>query len=74
MPRELFVKNLRYIFEKRRIKREVFARQIRVSHSAPGQWMRGFAFPQITQLVKISDVLNISIDDLVRSDLKKRNA
>jgi transcriptional regulator with XRE-family HTH domain len=73
MPQKLFSKNLKYLLQQRQITQTEFSRRLKLSHSAATPWIKGICFPKLDTLILMSDVLKVSIDNLVRKDLSKNN-
>ena len=73
-----FANRLSEMLKERGIKPAEFAREIKISHVAVGNWLRG-AVPKSDKLQKITDFLNVSTDELLhgkawvdlRADLKE---
>lgn len=45
---------------------EAFAKELNVSRQAVAKWETGLAYPEITNLIHISDLMHVSFDSLVR--------
>lgn len=45
---------------------EAFAKELNVSRQAVAKWETGLAYPEITNLIHISDLMHVSVDSLVR--------
>ena len=62
--------NLKYLRKKRGISQEVLATAIGVSKTTLGDYERGRYEPAIATLISISDYFDVSIDDLLKRDLR----
>lgn len=58
---------------KENLTQEQFAEKIFVSRNAVAKWETGRGYPDIQNLITISDVFNISLDELVKEDSKVKN-
>ena len=52
---------------------EQFAEKIYVSRNAVAKWETNRGYPDIQNLITISEVFNISLDELVKEDSKVKN-
>lgn len=52
---------------------EQFAEKISVSRNAVAKWETNRGYPDIQNLITISDVFDISLDELVKEDFKVKN-
>lgn len=64
-----FKDNLQKIRKDRRYSQEDLAAQLNVSRQAVAKWEAGSAFPDIKNLVKMSEILCVTIDSLVKNDV-----
>lgn len=48
------------------------AKKIGVTHSAISYWENGVNIPNVADCIKIADVLNVSLDELVGRDFRER--
>lgn len=62
------------VIQKRRkelnITQELLAEQLNVSRSTISNWETGRHYPDIEMIVSISNILNTSLDDLLKGDTK----
>lgn len=65
-----FTKNLNYLLKIKDIKKINFAEQIGISRQSLNQYIQGNNYPSFEILVKISNILEITIDDLLKKDLE----
>ena len=56
------------IGEKIKISQENMAKSLHVSYQAISNWERGKSYPDISNIIMISDLYNISLDELIRED------
>ena len=52
------------------LSQEQFAEKLAISRQAVSKWERGVAFPDIENLMYISDLFNVSLDTIVKGDEK----
>ena len=62
--------NLKYLRRKRGVSQEVLAKVIGVSKTTLGDYERGRYEPGISTLISISNYFDVSIDDLLRNNLR----
>ena len=65
--------NLKYLRKKNNISQQALADKIGMSRSSIGDYERGRTEPDIDTLIKIVDYFDVSVDDLLRKDLKKED-
>ncbi len=57
------------IYRKRKnLTQEKLAEQLHISAKAVSKWERGLSFPDISLLIPLSDVLDISLYDLLKGE------
>ena len=72
MRTEIFIsKNIQFLKTSRNYTREQLAGMIEVKTCALSAWLDGRARPKIEELIKIADHFDITIDVLVRTDMKR---
>jgi len=62
------VKKIKIIRENKKISQENMAKSLHVSYQAISNWERGKSYPDISNIIMISDLYNISLDELIRED------
>lgn len=69
-----FKEKIKEIRKKQNLTQERFAEKICVSRNAVAKWESNRGYPDIQNLITISDVFGISLDDLMKNDkmLKKK--
>lgn len=65
-PRNRFADNLYAIMEKRNLKRERMAEDLEVETRTIYYWLCGQRHPNYDGLIKLSNYLSVSVDDLLR--------
>lgn len=68
------VNNIKYLRKKSGLTQEQFANEIGIKRSSVGAYEEGRAEPQLQTLNKMSDVLGVTVDDLINRDLTKEDA
>ena len=59
---------IKIIRENKKISQENMAKSLHVSYQAISNWERGKSYPDISNIIMISDLYNISLDELIRGD------
>ncbi len=59
---------IKIIRENKKISQENMAKSLHVSYQAISNWERGKSYPDISNIIMISDLYNISLDELIRED------
>lgn len=62
--------NICFIIEDVVGKTTIFASEIQENEKNVGKWKRGESIPSVLQLIKIADWYGVTLDDMVRKDLK----
>ncbi len=61
--------NIIYIYRKRKnLTQEKLAEQLHISAKAVSKWERGLSFPDISLLIPLSEILDISLYDLLKGE------
>ena len=68
-----FADNLKDIRKKQNITQEQLAEMLAVSHQAISKWENGWTSPDIDNLVILSDLYDVSLDELIKNDEKKKD-
>ncbi len=68
-----FNEKIKEIRKKQNLTQEQFAEKIFVSRNAVAKWETHRGYPDIQNLITISEVFGISLDDLVKDDKKLKN-
>ncbi len=63
-----FSEKLQLLRKHRGFTQEEFAEKINISRQAVAKWESGQSYPDITNLIQISNILNVSIDYLVKEE------
>ena len=59
---------IKIIRENKKISQENMAKSLHVSYQAISNWERGKSYPDISNIIMISDLYNISLDELIREE------
>ena len=65
-------KNIKKARETKELSQEQLAERLNVTRQAVSNWERGKSEPDIETLQRLSDVLEISVEDLIYGETKKR--
>ncbi len=68
-----FHKNLIFIINKQNLKKSEFSNKIGISKQLLNDYLKKNHYPNYDILIKISNELLISIDDLLKKDLESEN-
>ena len=69
---EIFItKNLQFLKNSRNYTREQLAAVIGVKKCALSAWLDGRSKPRVEELIKIADHFDITLDVLIRTDMKR---
>ena len=68
-----FSEKIREIRKSKNLTQEQFAEKIFVSRNAVAKWETNRGYPDIQNLITISEKFNISLDELVKEDSKIKN-
>lgn len=65
-----FIGNIIWLRKQNGYTQETFAEVLNISRQSISKWERGEALPDIENLLELSKIYNVSIDDLINKDLK----
>ena len=68
-----FTNKKKDIRKKENLTQEEFAEKVFVSRNAVAKWETNRGYPDIENLITISDVFKISLDELIKEDNKVKN-
>lgn len=68
--KSFFGKNLKHLLKSQGYTYSEFAKEFGVKGQAIGKWVKGTSEPNYASLMKIRELLNVSIDDLFLVDMK----
>ena len=68
-----FSSKIREVRKKENLTQEEFAEKIFVSRNAVAKWETNRGYPDIQNLITISDVFGISLDELIKEDNNVKN-
>lgn len=63
-----FAENLRKLRKDKQLSQEKLAEMLDVSRQAVSKWEQGIGYPEAEKLLLLSDLLDISLDDLMSTD------
>ena len=64
---------LKTLREEREWSQDELARELHVTRQAVYKWESGKGYPDINNIIRISDIFEVTIDDLIRNDKKLHN-
>ena len=64
----LIGEKIKIIREDRKISQEQMAKSLNVSGQAVSNWERGKGYPDISNIIRLSEIYDISLDELIRED------
>ena len=68
-----FSEKLKLIRKNRGLTQEELAEKLDVSRQSIAKWENGLSFPEIYHLINLTDIFNVTIDNLVKDDECKIN-
>ena len=68
-----FSSKIREVRKKENLTQEEFAEKIFVSRNAVAKWETNRGYPDIQNLITISDIFEISLDELIKEDKNVKN-
>ncbi len=63
-----FAKNIKQLRTKHNISQEQLADKLHIARQSISKWERGEAYPNIGMLIKLSDMFDVSVDELLKND------
>lgn len=69
----IFSEKLKLIRKNRGLTQEELAEKLDVSRQSIAKWENGLSFPEIYHLINLTEIFNVTIDNLVKDDECKRN-
>ena len=73
MPKELLLKNMRHLIQKKKLTQEEFSLKLGYSRAAASHWLRRRSAPGLDTIVEIADLFKVSVESLCRRDLTKNH-
>ena len=64
-----FRKNLEHLRKSAKLSQEDFAYKLGVSRQAVSKWESGAAYPETEKILKMCDIFNCSLDELMKDDI-----
>lgn len=64
----IFAKQLKTYRQARQLSQEALAKQLLISRQSISKWENGDATPDMENLVKLSEILKVSLDELVKGE------
>lgn len=68
-----FSENLKFLRSQRRMTQEDLAKKMDKDYSTIGKWELGQRNPIMADILKLADIFNVSVQDLVEKDLRIKN-
>ncbi len=69
-PREVFSKNLKFLFSKYNIEQNILAEKLGVSPAAITEWVKCRKFPRIDKIQMLANYFNLSISNLLEDNIE----
>ncbi len=69
-----FHKNLTFLLKEKNMTKSQLSNQLNITRQAINDWTNNLVYPVYDNLIKLSSVLNTSIDDLLKKDLEIERA
>lgn len=64
-------RNLQYLRKKKKLTQEELANRLNVSRQSVSKWETGDGYPEMDKLMQLSDLFEVSVDDLLRAELEE---
>lgn len=64
----MFGENLKKYRKKKRLSQENFAMELFVARQTVSKWEKGLSMPDVQMLLKIAEVLEVSVNELLNDD------
>lgn len=68
-----FPENLKFLRTKKSMTQDELAKKMNKDYSTIGKWELGQRNPIMSDIIRISDIFNVSVQDLVEKDLRIKN-
>ena len=65
----IFRKNLKLLLQTHKMSNYALAKKLGTSESTIANWLNGVSSPKMESLIKMSEIFNISIDDMVKREI-----
>ncbi len=65
-----FSKNLNYLLKKKKLLKAELGKQLGITRQAINDWTIHNGYPIYDNLIKLSNILEVTIDDLLKKDLE----
>ena len=65
-----FNKNLNYLLKEQKLKKIELSKRLNITRQAINDWTINSVYPIYDNLIKLSEILNITIDDLLKKDME----
>ncbi len=68
-----FPENLKFLRTQKNMTQDELAKKMDKDYSTIGKWELGQRNPTMSDIIRISDIFNVSVQDLVEKDLRIKN-
>lgn len=65
-----FATNFKFLREKNKMTQEEIAKKLEKDYSTIGKWEKGQRYPIMLDVIRISQIFNVSLEDLILKDLR----
>ena len=65
-----FATNFKFLREKNKMRQEEIAKKLEKDYSTIGKWEKGQRYPIMLDVIRISQIFNVSLEDLILKDLR----
>ena len=68
-----FHKNLKFLLKEKNLTKIQLSKELNITRQAINDWTSNNVYPVYDNLIKLSEIFNVSIDDLLKKDLEESN-
>ena len=68
-----FHKNLKFLLKEKNLSKIQLSKELNITRQAINDWTSNNVYPIYDNLIKLSEIFNVSIDDLLKKDLEESN-
>ena len=66
-----FHKNLKFLLKEKNLSKIQLSKELNITRQAINDWTSNNVYPIYDNLIKLSEIFNVSIDDLLKKDLEE---
>jgi len=66
-----FHKNLKFLLKEKNLSKIQLSKELNITRQAINDWTNNNVYPVYDNLIKLSEIFNVSIDDFLKKDLEE---